>query len=378
MDHDVGNVNEKRRRRGIFVPLILIALGVIFLLNNMGLLREGVLETLLGLWPVLLIVLGINSLIRKRGIIGPALLIGLGGAFLLSNLGVLAVNPWLTVLRLWPVIFIAIGLEIIIGRRSIWLSLAGLLVVLGFLAAGVWYSESLLSRQTQGGLEISEPLGELDQARIILRPSIVSLNLNALVDSGNLIEGTFAVLKNEPFIREFQVKDGAATLTLKSHAKNVTFGIWNDYRLLWDIGLNTAVPLNLDIGLGIGESNLDLTGLAVSDLYLSMGVGETTIMLAEGEYRAKVDAGVGQTTIILPDQGDIRLDIDLGVGEVVIRIPESMAARIHTDRGITGLQVPIGYQKQGGVYASPGYATAENRTEIFVDLGIGNIAIRGK
>src|SRR5215210_2097893 len=51
-------------------------------------------------------------------VLGPVLLILAGSVFLLNNLGILPWNVWGDVWRLWPLIPIAIGLDIIVGRRS--------------------------------------------------------------------------------------------------------------------------------------------------------------------------------------------------------------------------------------------------------------------
>ena len=46
----------------------------------------------------------------------------LGSLILLANFSLLSISAWEIFYRLWPIIFIAIGLEIIFARRSRWLS----------------------------------------------------------------------------------------------------------------------------------------------------------------------------------------------------------------------------------------------------------------
>ena len=48
--------------------------------------------------------------VRHGGLVGPAILIGLGVVFLLNNLGMLDWGIWNILLRLWPLLLIAIGL----------------------------------------------------------------------------------------------------------------------------------------------------------------------------------------------------------------------------------------------------------------------------
>lgn len=102
--------------------LVLIALGVLFLLGNLGLFEF---HTFNRLWlPVLLIALGIWTFLRRsgavaggaaagtcccancraRGLMGPAVLVTLGGLLLLSAVHVVSFG------RTWPVLLLVIGL----------------------------------------------------------------------------------------------------------------------------------------------------------------------------------------------------------------------------------------------------------------------------
>ncbi|MDE3077929.1 MAG: hypothetical protein KGJ86_21100, partial [Chloroflexota bacterium] len=54
----------RRHRRSVFWPLILIAVGSIFLLQNFGLLSWDIWSQLWRLWPLLLVVVGIELIFR--------------------------------------------------------------------------------------------------------------------------------------------------------------------------------------------------------------------------------------------------------------------------------------------------------------------------
>ena len=58
----------RRRRGSLFGPLLLIALGIIFLLNNVNVLQGDVWNTILRLWPLILIVIGLDSLYQRQGL----------------------------------------------------------------------------------------------------------------------------------------------------------------------------------------------------------------------------------------------------------------------------------------------------------------------
>ena len=297
---------------------------------------------------------------RKRGVslIGPAILIGLGVVFLLNNLGILAWNVWEVIFRLWPVLLIAAGLDLLIGRRSVWGSLLALALTLAVFAGALWLSGAgIETGQVVTGEEIVQTLDGATQAEVILEPGVGTLHVHALPESANLIEGVLRLGRGERATRDLAVEDETATFTLRSGS--ATFGPfigeWGDERA-WNIGLNSDVSLKLEISLGVGESDVDLTGLMVDDLQVSMGVGQTTVILpAEGRFQAQVEGAIGETVVV---------------------IPAGLAARIQIDTALAGSQLPDGYQRQDDVYTSPGYESAENRVDLEVSQAIGNITIR--
>lgn len=95
-----------------FTGILLILLGAAFLADQFHYLSFR--EVFLRWWPVLMMVYGLVQLIeRPTSPFGPVLLVGLGCAFLLNNFGVIHVGR---VFRLWPIVLIAIGASILVGR----------------------------------------------------------------------------------------------------------------------------------------------------------------------------------------------------------------------------------------------------------------------
>jgi hypothetical protein len=95
-------------------------------------------------WPLILVALGIRQMFGSRGArwsirhLGEGLSTVAFGLVLLGQmLGILRWDVWLNILKLWPVLFISLGLEII-GKatRAEWLRFLGSLVVVAALAYG--------------------------------------------------------------------------------------------------------------------------------------------------------------------------------------------------------------------------------------------------
>ncbi|MBC7261840.1 MAG: hypothetical protein H5T63_07475, partial [Chloroflexi bacterium] len=78
---------------------------------------------------------------NRPSIIGPLLLIAAGVLLLLNQMGKLPWGIWGTIWRFWPVILILIGLEILIGlSRSTVIYIIGLLIALAILGGVIAYA----------------------------------------------------------------------------------------------------------------------------------------------------------------------------------------------------------------------------------------------
>ena len=119
-------------------PGILITIGIVLLLKNIGSLNTDSWTTILHLWPLLLVALGLEALIRRQGVVAPVFWIVLGVVFLLSELGLANWDAFQIVLKFWPLLLIAIGLDIILPRRSLWASLSALIILLVIFAGALW------------------------------------------------------------------------------------------------------------------------------------------------------------------------------------------------------------------------------------------------
>ena len=75
---------------------------------------------------------------RRGSLVGPMILIALGVVFLLNNLGILPWSIWEVILRLWPILLIGIGLDLLLGRRSVLGSLLALILTFLILAGALW------------------------------------------------------------------------------------------------------------------------------------------------------------------------------------------------------------------------------------------------
>jgi hypothetical protein len=107
-------------------------------------------------WPILLVLLGLFQIIvhmvriirnptdaRHNGLFGPILLTGIGTLAVLAVWKVIPAAQVLALLNLWPVLLIAAGIQIIVGKQRVWVgAILGILVV-GTLVGMAFYGPQL-------------------------------------------------------------------------------------------------------------------------------------------------------------------------------------------------------------------------------------------
>jgi hypothetical protein len=154
--------------------------------------------------------------------------------------------------------------------------------------------------------------------------------------------------------------------------------LWDldDYRYEWDLRLNDDVPIDMDITMGAGTSDLDLGSLTLTTLDIQAGAGEITLNLSgtTSLTRLSVDAGVGEITIDLT--GDWQQDLDAairaGVGKLTVLLPRDVGVRVDVERGISDTDTR-GLSRDGDDYVNDAYGESEVTLRIEIDAGIGQI-----
>lgn len=166
--------------------------------------------------------------------------------------------------------------------------------------------------------------------------------------------------------------------------------------------LARGIPMDLDLKFGAVKAELDLGGLALTDLDLSTGASESDVDVSEpnpsrletarfevgaAEFTARnlgnlnadrieVDAGVGSITLGLEGrwQRDAQLDIGMGLGSLELRIPKGLGIRLRKDSFLTSLDSQ-GLVKRGDVYESLDWDRADRRVTIELDAAFGSVSV---
>jgi hypothetical protein len=297
---------------------------------------------------------------RRPSLIGPLILITIGILFLLANLGYLPLSFWEIAYQFWPLILILIGLEIIIGRRSIISGLVILVLWFALIAGVLWLSfagAEMFASPTAVTDPIQQPLGEIKSATIDLNIGVATASITALgTDTADLLKGTWRHSGATQIIKTYDVVGSEGRLALRETGPSswMPFGLG---AARWDLALNPNIPIALRLNGGVGHADLDLAALGIPSL--------------------NIDAGVGTINVTTPKSGVTTMRVNGGAGNVRVTIPEGVAARIRVDKGIGSVRVDeTRFPKSGNGYQSSDFTNAPNKIDLQVDGGVGSVEIR--
>jgi hypothetical protein len=312
---------------------------------------------------------------RPPSLFGPLLLIGAGIALLLSNLGYVPWSAWNVLWRLWPLLLIVLGVDILIGRRSAVgaiFSALFLLLLIGGVVALLFFAQDIpawintwtdLPQVSEWQVKhVEYPLAGVERSTVRIDWGSSPGTLRALKDSNNLIVGDVAY--SGELVFEVKERGGEAEVELDQRSA----GPWRGpIQLLprgedrWDIRLSPRIPLNLDLDSGSGRCSFDLSELDVEALVLDVGSGTIELVLPARTFEARIDGGSGGLTIVLPQKVGARVTLDAGSGGF------HPAERF---------RMVSGERDDDSVWETRDWQNADQRIEFRIDQGSGRISIR--
>lgn len=290
---------------------------------------------------------------RPRGsIVFPVLLIVAGVVLVLNNLGYLPWSVWGLLARLWPVVLIALGLDILFGRAVLRWAIGVALLALGGIAVAL----AVAGPQPVGpGKEVRVPLAGAQLGRADLSFPLGALDVRASADPDLLLSGLVAAPWPDS-ARWTERRSGAEAgveLTIE-RGYELPRTIWPN-RCRAELALSSRVPWALVATLGEGRSRVDLTGVALTELV--------------------VRGGGGPLELTLPAQGSFRASVWGGAGEVTVRVPASLPVRIRRTGGCGLVEVVGAYVEEDGAVVTPGSEGGLPAAELEVGSSSGRVRI---
>ncbi len=169
----------------------------------------------------------------------------------------------------------------------------------------------------------------------------------------------------------------------------------------WELLFSPEVALDMEINIGAGNGNLDLSGLRLSDLALQTGASDIVVhfdepspipienlVLRSGASSLSVDemgnaspesvtveGGVGNLVLDLTGawSQSSRVRVTAGTGSVTLRFPETVGVRVTMEGGLGNIDADDGFERSNGSYVNSAYGQADIEVDVEVVVGVGNV-----
>ena len=154
------------------------------------------------------------------------LLITVGVLLLLANLGQLPDGFLDALAPLWPLLLIAIGANLVISRYRVWVGSAAALAIVGVALGVAWWQAAVDAPFARGGVvePITVEVGDASSARIDLTVAAGELDLHAGAAGPLLIDGSLTTNYSNGAL-DLSVRDqaGARRIGLKDRSERSIF-----------------------------------------------------------------------------------------------------------------------------------------------------------
>jgi N-terminal domain of toast_rack, DUF2154 len=324
---------------------------------------------------------------HRRSIGGPVVLIALGLIFLAWNFRPGA-DPWWIIWHYWPLILIFLGAGMI--WDSFWarshpggdtpisgVSVAWIVLLLLFVIA-LWHGGAYAGGRGNGWNRFwnSNPTNWSDwddsrdwgdhgnaqhSSQAVELQGAKSVTVQMQMPAGQLrLDGGASKLLDADFRYEgwqgspqvnYSVTDGQGNLQITQNGNSTHFG--NNYND-WKLEFGGSAPLDLNLNMGAGQAWVSPNGLDLTQLVIHMGAGQLDLDL----------------TKLVP--GNLQADIEGGAGQARIHLPKDEGVRVYASGGIGAVNAD-GLTEQDGAYMNALYGKSAKNIEMTVHGGVGEI-----
>lgn len=327
---------------------------------------------------------------RNDRLIPGTILVIIGILFLLNNFGAIEFNWWVF-LNLWPILLIIGGVNLVFANnRSQWATILKILVLIGGMAILIicgftsrhlsgWPSWTYhLNRDfnddddrdtgnvadTAGGRSIVKVDGN-SIYREAYHPGLQTAKLSI---TGGATTYNLKGATNDLFVAT--TKEYNSNYTLKTHINDSTHAEidfdMSMHRHGWhfnkkhenhaDIELNSNPEWEIELQSGASKADFDLSPFKVKKLSIEGGASSYIVKLGQPLTKTSVD-------------------ISTGMASVTLYIPKNAACHVSVDTGLSSKDLEGFNKRDDDSYETPGFAKASNKIEVSFEAGMSNLKV---
>jgi len=232
---------------------------------------------------------------RYRGLVWPGLLILVGAVAFLVNTGVLSSDRLYALLNLWPLILIVIGLELIVRRavQGAQGELASWLIVLVAVVGALAYVAVAPNPGGTQTLDASGPAGSLSQASVEIDVGAATINVSGSDALGaDLYHAHIEYSGPKP---EVSLDQGTGDLRISQSSQNFVF--FGNQRFVLNLELSSGVSWAISTNSGAATNTLNLGRLGLRSIEVNTGASREEITLGSPSGIVPVTINGGALTV---------------------------------------------------------------------------------
>lgn len=294
-------------------------------------------------------------------------LLSIGILWLLFNFDILDWSVLSSVFTLWPLLLVMVGVNIIFRNNQIikavtWIMFLAVVILFGYFnqGSGGWrqysdewrqYAEKSVEETGNGNISVEKEEG-IKNGKVKLDLGGVRLKVGS--ESTKLLD---ALVTNTETKHSIQYSNGGETADIRFY-RNKT-GVFSGEKFNEDfrLNLNRDVVWDLDVKIGAANGTLDLSDLKVKDLDIDTGAVNLELVFGANIESSKVK-------------------LDSGASKISVSLPEEIGVKVKFDAGLSKNNFKeLGWEKQGNYYTSPNYDQAAKKIDFDVDMGVGQFEV---
>lgn len=267
---------------------------------------------------------------RNRGLLLPVLLIAIGVVLLLSNTGVLSSETLLRLGDLWPLLLVILGLQLILNhtlpRQQA--TLIGLGAAVVIVIAAVAYA-TLAPAATFGTRQanVSDHIGGLTAATLELDYTGATVEIQA----GSLGDALYQARVDYPGSDDpptISLDHENGTLAINESSNFAPLHLFGAARRHVAVTLSDRIPWSVKIKGGAANAHLDLRRLQLARLAISGGVSRVEAQLPNPKGTVLIDLAGGVSNLTLGAPGGTQWHVAVSGGVSALRINRSHYAAV--------------------------------------------------
>jgi hypothetical protein len=242
-------------------------------------------------------------------------LILIGIVALLVNVGIISSDRLSLLVDLWPLILIVIGLEIL-ARRSLQGAagdVAAVLIVLIAAGGALAYVALAPNPATAQALDSSASVGNLEHASLQVDVGSARISIDGAAAEGELYRAHIDYSGPKP-----SVKLDRSSGRLEISQGNTSFGVFRSRNFILNIHLNPSLPWSIASNSGAATDTFQLAHVNVRSIELNTGASREDITLGKPTGIVPITVNGGALTVHLHRPAGTPASVKVSGGAVTL------------------------------------------------------------